>query len=193
MSCVGRCAPCPTLPYPPMSGDAHPRGPYAARPRASQPARPRASQPARPRASQPACPRVQSTLRMRLQICRMIPFLVLGFWDKNTGIVRWRHAMSPRFFRSRPGSRHFKLKRAGLCDCNLILSVASGHSQSCSNSTENGDHIYSNARIFRGLDILYRLTLSPLRDYLTCSVAPTRFVVPPWRARPKAVEKHCVA
>ena len=31
-------------------------------------------------------PPAVATLRIRLQICRIIPFSVLGFWDKNSGI-----------------------------------------------------------------------------------------------------------
>ena len=43
---------------------------------------------------------------------RIRPFLVLGFWDKSTGICAGAMPYR-RIFQPLPGSRHFKLKQAG--------------------------------------------------------------------------------
>ena len=54
----------------------------------------------------------------------MIPFLVLDFWDKNTGIRR-RHAISPGFSGHYQDLGKSSLKRHDSA-CNLILSAVSG-------------------------------------------------------------------
>ena len=66
----------------------------------------------------------RTTLRIRLQIRRMIPCLVLGFWDKNHRDMRRRQAISPGF-----SSHYQNLGISSLKEhdstCNRILSVAS--------------------------------------------------------------------
>ena len=74
---------------------------------------------------------------------RIIPFLVLDFWDKNTGVgMRRRHAISPGCSDHYQDLGILSLKRHDSAVCNLTLSVESilCHSEILGSRTSEACH-----------------------------------------------------